>query len=391
MKIVIALDSFKGSCSAQAACAAVASGLRRVGAPLTLVEMPVSDGGEGLLTTLAESPQLGAATWQRHLCRDPYGQPVEAPLLLLPGGQAIIEMAQSCGLELTPATRRDARRASSYGLGQQVKAALDAGCRRLIIGLGGSATNDGGIGFAQALGARFWCADGSLLPAAAAGQDLARIQRIDLSEMDPRLRHAEVQASCDVSNPLLGEQGATWIYGAQKGADSAALSELEAGMTHYNRQLMQTLGYDVGALDGAGAAGGMGAALMAYAGATLRPGIELVLELLNADNHLSGAALAIVGEGWLDRQSAFGKAPVGVAKAAARRRVPVIALCGGRDDTSQQLYQHHIDAMWSICPRPMPLAESMSACEKLLADAAENVLRTFLCGQRRNEQERITA
>ncbi|MEF3107877.1 glycerate kinase [Raoultella sp. WB_B2P2-3] len=391
MKIVIALDSFKGSCSAQAACAAVASGLRRVGAPLTLVEMPVSDGGEGLLTTLAESPQLGAATWQRHLCRDPYGQPVEAALLLLPGGQAIIEMAQSCGLELTSAAQRDARRASSYGLGQQVKAALDSGCRRLIIGLGGSATNDGGIGFAQALGARFWCEDGSLLPTAAAGQDLARIQRIDLCELDPRLRHAEVQASCDVSNPLLGEQGATWIYGAQKGADSAALSELEAGMTHYNRQLTQTLGYDVGALNGAGAAGGMGAALMAYAGATLRPGIELVLELLNADSHLSDAALAIVGEGWLDRQSAFGKAPVGVANAAARRGVPVIALCGGRDDTSQQLYQHHIDAMWSICPRPMPLAESMSACEKLLADAAENVLRTFLCGQRRIEHERITA
>ncbi|MFK3707664.1 glycerate kinase [Klebsiella sp. NPDC088457] len=391
MKIVIALDSFKGSCSAQAACAAVARGLRRVGEPLTLVEMPVSDGGEGLLTTLAESPQLSAAAWRRHLCRDPYGQPVEAAFLMLPDGQAIIEMAQSCGLELTPPTRRDVRRASSYGLGEQVKAALDAGCRRLIIGLGGSATNDGGIGFAQALGARFWREDGSLLPAPAAGQDLARIQRIDLSELDPRLLHTDVQASCDVTNPLLGEQGATWIYGAQKGADDAALSELETGMTHYNRQLTQTLGYDVGALAGAGAAGGMGAALMAYSGATLRPGIALVLELLNADRHLSDAALAIVGEGWLDRQSAFGKAPVGVAHAAARYGVPVIALCGGRDDNSRQLYQHHIDAMWSICPRPMPLAESMHACEKLLADAAENALRTFLCGQRRDEHKRTTA
>lgn len=390
MKIVIALDSFKGSCSAQAACAAVARGLRRVGDPLTLVEMPVSDGGEGLLATLVESQRLNGATWRRHLCSGPYGQPVQAAFLTLPDGQAIIEMAQSCGLELTPAAQRDVRRASSYGLGEQVKAALDAGCRRLIIGLGGSATNDGGIGFAQALGVRFWRRDGSLLPVPATGQDLAHIQRIDLSELDSRLQHTEVQASCDVTNPLLGEQGATWIYGAQKGADDAALRALEAGMTHYNQQLTQTLGYDISELPGAGAAGGMGAALIAYTGAALRPGIELVLELLNADRHLSDAALVIVGEGWLDRQSAFGKAPVGVAHIASRHGVPVIALCGGRDDNSRQLYQHHINAMWSICSRPMPLAESMDACEKLLADAAENVLRTFLSGRPQNEHERTT-
>ena len=388
MKIVIALDSFKGSCSAQAACAAVARGLRRVDELLTIVEMPVSDGGEGLLTTLAESPQLGGATWQRHLCRNPYGQPVEAAFLMLPGGLAIIEMAQSCGLELTPKAQRDVRYASSYGLGEQVRSALDAGCRRLIIGLGGSATNDGGIGFAQALGVRFWCDDGSLLPVPAAGQDLAHICRIDLRELDPRLRHTDIQASCDVTNPLLGDQGATRVYGAQKGADNAILAGLESGMTHYNQLLTSTFGYDVGAVAGAGAAGGMGAALIAYAGATLRPGIELVLELLNAGDHLHDAALAIVGEGWLDRQSAFGKAPVGVANAAACHGVPVIALCGGRDDDSRQLYQHHIDAMWSICPRPMSLAESINTCEKLLADAAENALRTFLCGQRRNEHER---
>lgn len=383
MKIVIALDSFKGSCSAQAACAAVARGLRRTGEPLTLVEMPVSDGGEGLLATLAESPQLRTARWHHHACSDPYGQSIEAAFLTLPDGCGIIEMAQSCGLELTPSAQRDACRASSYGLGQQVKAALDAGCRRLIIGLGGSATNDGGIGFAQALGVRFWCQDGTLLPAPAAGQDLSRIQHIDLSELDPRLRDTEVQASCDVTNPLLGEHGATRVYGAQKGADSAALDILERGMAHYSRQLEKTVGGEVGSRAGAGAAGGMGAALMAYCGAVLRPGIELVLELLNADAHLREASLAIVGEGWLDHQSAFGKAPVGVAAAAARHQVPVIALCGGRDNSSRQLYRHHIDAMWSICPRPMSLAESMENCESLLADSAEDLLRTFLSGQRR--------
>lgn len=196
------------------------------------------------------------------------------------------------------------RQASSYGLGEQVKAALDAGCRHLIIGLGGSATNDGGIGFAQALGARFWRKDDPP-PAPAAGQDLAHIQRIDSSGLDPRLQQSEIQASCDVTNPLLGEHGATWVYGAQKGADEAALSELEAGMAHYSQLLTQTLGFDVSERPGAGAAGGMGAALIAYTGATLRPGIDLVLELLNADDHLRDAALTIVGEGWLDRQSAL--------------------------------------------------------------------------------------
>lgn len=183
MKIVIALDSFKGSCSAQAACAAVAQGLRRVDEGLELVEMPVSDGGEGLLSALAESPQLKGARWQQQRCSSPYGLSIEAAFLILPGERAIIEMAQSCGLELTPKAQRDVRLASSFGLGEQVKAALDAGCRHLIIGLGGSATNDGGIGFAQALGARFWREDGTLLPVPAAGQDLAHIQRIDLSAM----------------------------------------------------------------------------------------------------------------------------------------------------------------------------------------------------------------
>ncbi|STV72392.1 glycerate kinase [Klebsiella michiganensis] len=205
MKIVIALDSFKGSCSAQAACAAVAQGLRRVDEELELVEMPVSDGGEGLLSALAESPQLKGARWQQQRCASPYGLSVQAAFLILPGERAIIEMAQSCGLELTPKAQRDVRLASSFGLGEQVKAALDAGCRRLMIGLGGSATNDGGIGFAQALGARFWREDGTLLPVPAAGKDLAHIQRIDLSAMDPRLRQAEIQASCDVTNPLLGK------------------------------------------------------------------------------------------------------------------------------------------------------------------------------------------
>lgn len=385
MKIVIALDSFKGSCSAMAACAAVAQGLRRVRDDLTLIEMPVSDGGEGLLNTLADSPQVDDLSWQQQQCVGPYGQPIMASMLRHPSGLAVLEMAESCGLELTPAAERDVRRASSYGLGEQLKAALDLGCRRFIIGLGGSASNDGGMGFAQALGVQFTDSEGVQIAAPATGYDLSRVAQVNLSGLDPRLQESVIEVSCDVSNPLLGEQGATWIYGRQKGADDSVLTFLEAGMVNYNRCLSDALGRDVSSIPGAGAAGGMGAALLAYTPATLSSGIELVLSLLSADIHLTDATLVFVGEGWLDKQSAFGKAPVGVARAASRHQVPVIALCGGRDDSSQQLYQHHIDAMWSICSRPMSLAESMANSEKLLADAAENALRTFLIGRQQVE------
>ncbi|VEC55446.1 glycerate 2-kinase [Klebsiella aerogenes] len=230
MKIVIALDSFKGSCSAQAACAAVAQGLRRVDQTLELVEMPVSDGGEGLLSTLADSPLLKGAVWQQQRCTSPYGLSLQADFLILPGERAIIEMAQSCGLELTPPAQRDVRQASSYGLGEQVKAALDAGVSALDYRPGRPArpTMAASV-LPRALGARFWRKDGTLLPAPAAGQDLAHIQRIDLSGLDPRLQQSEIQASCDVTNPLLGEHGATWVYGAQKGADEAAAQRAGGG------------------------------------------------------------------------------------------------------------------------------------------------------------------
>lgn len=385
MKIVIALDSFKGSCSAMVACAAVAQGLRRVRDDLILIEMPVSDGGEGLLVTLADSPQLNDLSWQQQQCIGPYGKPVTASMLRHSGGLAVLEMAESCGLELTPIAEREASRASSYGLGEQLKAALDLDCRHFIIGLGGSASNDGGMGFAQALGVKFIDSEGVNIAAPATGLDLSRVAQVNLSGLDPRLQESVIEASCDVSNPLLGEQGATWVYGRQKGADDSALTLLEAGMVNYNRCLSQALGRDVSGIPGAGAAGGMGAALLAYTPARLSPGIDLVLSLLSADDHLTDASLVFVGEGRLDKQSAFGKAPVGVARAAARHSVPVIALCGERDDSSQQLYQHHINAMWPICSRPMSLAESMANSEKLLADAAENALRTFLAGRQQVE------
>lgn len=379
MKIVIALDSFKGSCSAQAACIAVAKGLCRVRDDLELTLMPVSDGGEGLLATLAKS-RLPDVSWHTCCCRGPYGQSVTSSYLLA-GEKAILEMAQCCGLELTPQSQRDVRFASSYGLGELLRVVLDKGIRHVILGLGGSGTNDGGIGFAQALGVRFYDQQDNLIAVPACGIDLQRVQRVDVSGLDERLGQTKIQVSCDVSNSLLGEQGATFVYGIQKGADSATLAQLEAGMTHYCQQVSTAVNHDVQHVAGSGAAGGMGAALLWFTRARLLPGIELVLELLNAERDLSQARLVFVGEGWLDKQSAFGKAPVGVAKMAARYQLPVIALCGGRDESSRELYQRHVTAIWSICPRPMTLKEAMTDCENLLADAAENVLRTFLAGR----------
>jgi glycerate kinase len=380
MKIIIALDSFKGSCSAHAACAAVARGIRRVCPDAELVELPLSDGGEGLIATLSDSGPLRHASKLSCTCTGPYGGTTEASYLLLPGGRAVLEMAQSCGLELTPPARRDVRYASSYGLGEQVKSALDAGACDIVIGLGGSATNDGGLGFAQALGATFWLQDGSLLSRPGCADDLARLDRVDISTLDARLQNVHITASCDVTNPLLGERGATWVYGPQKGATKTTLAELEAGMAHYARLMTQATGKNVAPQAGAGAAGGMGAALLWYCDATLSPGIELVMDLLDTRKHLQEATLVLVGEGRMDSQSAWGKAPVGMATRAAEYQLPVIALCGGRDDSSRLLYKHAITAMWSLCPRPMSLEEAMSNSENLLADTAENTLRTFLAG-----------
>ncbi|PCQ13486.1 glycerate kinase, partial [Klebsiella pneumoniae] len=228
MKIVIALDSFKGSCSAQAACAAVAQGLRRVDQTLELVEMPVSDGGEGLLSTLADSPLLKGAVWQQQRCTSPYGLSVQADFLILPGERPLSRWRKAVGSNSRRQRSGMCVRPAATGWANEVKAALDDRVSALDYRPGAAArpTMAASV-FAQALGARFWRKDGTLLPAPAAGQDLAHIQRIDLSGLDPRLQQSEIQASCDVTNPLLGEHGATWVYGAQKGADEAALSELE--------------------------------------------------------------------------------------------------------------------------------------------------------------------
>lgn len=245
MKIVIAIDSFKGSCSAQQACRAIASGINRYRKDISIHQLPIADGGEGLLQILDESPSLSGKIKHRVNVTGPYGQTVCAEYFSLSESRAIIEMAQASGLELTPKAQRNAAKASSYGLGQLVKHALDAGQTHIIIGLGGSATNDGGVGFAQALGARFFDKEKRLIPSPASGSDLIHIAYIDTAQLHPALANVRFEASCDVNNPLLGANGATRIYGPQKGADETQLAALERGMENYHRVLTQALGKDV--------------------------------------------------------------------------------------------------------------------------------------------------
>ena len=382
MNIVVAVDSFKGSCSAEQACAAITKGLTQYNSALNVIQIPIADGGEGLLQILKNSTQLKQQQHHEIVVTGPYGQKVTASYITISNHKAILEMAQSCGLELTPISQRNVLNATSYGLGQMLKHALEKGHRHIVIGLGGSATNDGGIGFAQALGARFFDVNDNLIPEPASGKDLIRVHRVDVSALHPRLHEVVIEASCDVNNPLLGPTGATWIYGMQKGADRSALEQLELGMINFNQVMTSTCNYNVDTIEGSGAAGGMGAALHWFANGSLRPGIELVLELLDARQSIQNADLIITGEGKLDKQSSFGKAPAGIAKLASEYNKPVVALCGSLGEGAEILYQHNINAMWSICPRPITLEAPMAEAENLLTHCTESLIRTLDIGQK---------
>lgn len=381
MKITIAIDSFKGCMTSADACEYAARGFRQFLPDAQIMQVPVSDGGEGMLETIA--PVLEKSGFVRHEARvcGPYGQEVSCAFLA-GGGKCVLEMAQSCGLGLQDESSLDAKRATTYGLGQAVLRALDLGCRSVTIGLGGSATNDGGAGFAQALGARFYKKGGEIITGPVCGADLAQIERIDLSALDERIKDTKFTGTCDVANPLLGAMGATMVFGRQKGASAEDLEMLERGMSGYAGTLRDLYSRDLCAVPGAGAAGGMGAALMYYCGAELRPGIEAVMDVLDFDSILAGSALAVTGEGRIDAQSAMGKVPSGVAARAGRMGIPVVALCGMADEGAEQLYGKGVDAIFALCDGPMSIDESMANARVLMQRAAHNVARLFCAGKK---------
>lgn len=370
-RIVVAPDSYKGSLSALGVAQAMERGILRVFPSAEVRKVPIADGGEGTVDTLvsATGGQLRQTT-----VSGPLGERVCASWGVLGDGRtAVIEMAAASGLPLVPVDKRNPRLTTSYGTGELMRAALDAGLRRIIVGIGGSATNDGGAGMAQALGARFTGQDGSELPAG--GAALAKLAHIDLQDLDPRLAKTDITIACDVDNPLCGPRGASVVFGPQKGATPEMVAELDAALARFAVCAEQATGRKVAEQPGAGAAGGLGAGLLFFTPAKLKPGVDLVLDASAFAKIVQDARFVITGEGRTDFQTAFGKAPIGVAKRAKQFAVPVFCLSGGLGPGADDVLTHGIDAVISICEQPMSLDECMRDASTLIESAAARLCR----------------
>lgn len=371
MRIVVAPDSYKGSVSALGVAQAMERGILQVFPGADVRKIPIADGGEGTVEALvtATSGELRQAE-----VTGPLGEKLTAQWGILGDGRtAVIEMAAASGLPLVPAEKKNPRITTTYGTGELMRAALDAGLRKIIIGIGGSATNDGGTGMARALGARFTDPDGKELPDG--GAALPRLQRIDLSGLDPRLQDTEITVACDVDNPLCGPRGASAVFGPQKGATPEIVAELDAALAHFAAIAQQVTGRQVAELPGAGAAGGLGAGLMFFTRAKLKPGVEIVLDAVGFAEIVREASFVVTGEGRTDFQTAFGKAPVGVAKVAKQFDVPVFCLSGGLGEGADDVLAQGIDAVMSICDRPLTLDDCMSAGSALIEAGATRLCR----------------
>jgi glycerate kinase len=376
MKIVVAPQSFKGSLNAWEVAQAIAEGIKRVLPDIETVLVPMADGGEGTVQALVYSTHGQIMSVE---VTGPLGDKVGAEWGLLgDGAGAVVEMAAASGITLVPPERLDPLVATTYGTGELIRAALDAGCRKLIIGIGGSATNDGGAGMAQALGARLLDEKGKEL--SWGGAALAGLKRIDISGLDSRLAGCEVIVASDVTNPLVGPEGASRVYGPQKGATEEMCRQLDEALTNYARVIKNDLGIDVIDMPGAGAAGGLGAGLVTFLGARLMSGIEIVSQAVGLTGHLEGAALVFTGEGRMDAQTLFGKTTAGVAARARELKVPVVAIVGELAGDYREVYRHGIDAVLSITPGPISLEKSMTGAGTLIADAAERAVRLITIG-----------
>lgn len=364
-KIIVAPGAFKHSLTARAAAEAIAAGLRRSGLEAELHLLPIADGGNGTLDAfLAGGGERVAVTVE-----DPVGRPVEAAFALLPDGRtAVIEMALASGLELLDARQLDPLRASTYGTGQLLRAALDRGVTRVIVGMGGSATVDGGAGCAQALGVSLLDAYGVELPRGGGGLD--RLFVIDPQRLDPRWRSVEVLIASDVTNPALGAAGAAAVFGPQKGAAPEQVALLERSLTHFFRAVRDQLGVDVRATPGGGAAGALSAGLMAFVGGRIESGIDLVLAYSGFSALLAGADLVITGEGRMDGQTVHGKGPIGAALLARQHGVPTVALVGSLELDDQALHRAGVQAALPIVSGPMPLERALDDAADLLERAA---------------------
>ncbi len=378
MRIVIAAGAFKHSLSAADAAEAIARGLRRSGLGADVLLLPIADGGNGTLAAaLSNGGQRIPVT-----VRDPLDRPVEAAFGRI-GDTAVIEMALASGLELLRPEELDPLRASTYGTGQLMQAALDGGAQRVVVGVGGSATVDGGAGCLSALGVRFLDAAGCEV--APCGGDLHLIRRIDASGLDPRWREVEVIIASDVDNPTLGADGAAAVFGPQKGATPAQVDLLEANLRHFFTLTAEQIGVDVRAARGGGAAGALSAGLMAFLGGRIASGIDLILDLRGFDDLLKECDLVITSEGRMDAQTVHGKGPIGVARRAARRGVPTVALVGGLEVDDTLLHEAGLSAALPIVDRPMPLETALEQADALVERAALRLGYLLRLGRKDND------
>ncbi len=375
MRVLAAPNAFKGSLTAVEAARAIAGGLRRVDSEIEVVELPIADGGDGTLATIMATANGETITVK---VKNPLGDEIDAQFGLLDDGTAIIEMAAASGLRLIKDYQLDPMKTTTYGTGQLIQAALEHGAEKVIIGVGGSATVEGGIGMAQALGFRLTDVNGNEV--SPGGDGLEHLRQIDIRGSHPRISKTHFIVASDVNNPLLSETGAARVFGPQKGASPAMVEQLELLLTRYAQVIGRDLGVSVADLPGAGAAGGLGAGLAAFLGAEIESGVDVVLDTLDTDSKLAGVDLVITGEGAIDSQTIYGKAPIGIARRAQQRNIPVIALAGSIAVDAGVVYEHGIDALVPILHRPMSLDEAMTDAAELITHAAERAMRLFRLG-----------
>ncbi len=378
MKIVVAPGPFKGSLTSTQAAQAMAIGVKRVFPAAEVVQIPMSDGGGGtteLLVRATDGEMLTAEV------TGPLGDKVNASYGILGDGvTAVVEVAAASGFSLVPADQRNPFLTTTYGTGELIRQALDQEPKRLIIGLGDSATCDGGAGCMQALGAKLLDASGQEVPVG--GGHLQDIKKIDLTDFDPRLKNTEIIVACDSFSPLIGPKGSARMYGPQKGATPEMVEVLESGLQHWANLLWILFKKETQDMEGAGAAGGLGASLTTFCGAKLTPGAGVVLEYVGFEKKVEGATLCITGEGKMDEQTLYGKGASAVAGLAKKNKVPVVAVAGALDAQSGLLYEKGIDAMVSIVPGPMELKEAMANAANLIEDSTERLLNWLLLGNK---------
>jgi glycerate kinase len=370
MRILIAMDSYKGNLSSLKVAGIVERGIRRVYADAIVDKVAVADGGEGTSKALTEYLR---GKYVQVEATGPLGDQVRVHYGIVHGDTAIMEMAEASGLSLIPEDKRDSLRATTYGTGEMIVDAMGRGCRKIVLGIGGSATNDGGAGMAAALGVRLLDEDGNDI--GPGGRALGRLARVDMSGIDPRVADTECIVACDVDNPLCGEKGASRVFGPQKGAAPEMVSVLDRNLSHFAQIIRRDLSMDVADIPGAGAAGGLGAGLIAFCGARLQKGIDVVLDAVDIEARIKDADIVITGEGRVDGQTAHGKVPVGVAARAKKYGKPVFAIAGFIGEGAEAVYDHGIDAVMSSMVGPMSLEEAIRRSPELIERAAERLFR----------------